>query len=284
VAGETMSLSLHNHNELYARGQYLANTETQHPSDELHAIKLPGNGPENAKTITVRLANTDGQRNAARMLVNRMYSWRGYGDNHHILTAATKTTFTVYDESEIVGTLTLGVDSDKGLVADEIFSEEIDAFRYLPNTKICELTKLAFDTAVPSKPLLASFFHIIFIYGNRCHQCTDLFIEVNPRHRRFYEAMLGFQSIGDLKINKSVDAPAQLMWLKVSEIRKQIDQYANGTARMNARSLYPFFFSQREEAGIYARLAGDVSCVPTPTDLAYWNFGIPPSSNSATLT
>jgi hypothetical protein len=238
------------------------------PSDlggELHAIKVPGWGPEGSdKTIKVRLANTDGRRNAARMLINKKYAWRGYGDDHQLVFGAARTTFTAYDDDNVIGTLTLAVDSADGLAADTLFADEINTFRSLPGARVCELTKLAFDATVPSKPLLASFFHIIFIYGQRRHNCTDLFIEVNPRHRRFYEAMLGFQRIGGLKLNESVGAPSQLMWLKVADIRTSIDRYAGQGCDATTRSLYPFFFSPREEHGIYARLAGNVP-VATPS-------------------
>ena len=35
-------------------------------------------------------------------------------------------------------------------------------------------------------------FHIAYIFARRMHDRTDLLIEVNPRHVRFYERMLGF--------------------------------------------------------------------------------------------
>lgn len=222
---------------------------------DLYSLKVPcGEGLTQEKVITVRLADSGTDRNSARMLINRMYAWRGYGDDHKIPVAVTHSTFTASDDNDVIGTITLGVDSAAGLAADAIFKEEIDVFRSAPGAKVCELTKLAFDAAIPSKPLLASLFHIVFIYGRRRHNCTDLFIEVNPRHRRFYEAMLGFKAIGDVKTNKSVDAPAQLMWLAVSDIRAHIDTHAGHQDASSNRSLYPFFFSRREEAGIYARL------------------------------
>ena len=230
--------------------------------DERRTVSLTS--PDLERDITVRLASDGDARNSARMLVNRMYSWRGYGDRHVIPIAPTHATFTASDEEQTVGTITLAIDSPKGLAADKIFRDEIDVFRRMPGAKVCELTKLAFDAEVPSKPLLASLFHIVFIYGQRRHQCTDLFIEVNPRHRRFYEVMLGFQAIGELKTNESVAAPAQLMWLKVSDIRKQIDHHARRRGIV-VRSLYQFFFSPREEDGIYARLVGTdtpVTCFP----------------------
>jgi hypothetical protein len=85
------------------------------------------------------------------------------------------------------------------------------------------------------------------------YDCTDLFIEVNPRHVRFYEIMLGFSRVGPARNNDKVNAPAQLMWLNVGDIRRLIDKHA-GTG--SGRSLYAHFFSAKEEAGIYGRLAG----------------------------
>jgi hypothetical protein len=44
------------------------------------------------------------------------------------------------------------------------------------------------------------------------------------------------------------------MWLNVGAIRRQIDKHAGSGAA--SRSLYAHFFSAKEEAGIYGRLAG----------------------------
>ncbi len=216
-------------------------------------IQLPGMTGEN-REILVRLADTDDQHHAASKLLNRRYAWRGYGDSHRISARPTHMTFTASMDDDVVGTITLGVDSPNGLAADNIFRDEINTLRRVPGTKLCELTKLAFEADVPSKPMLAALFHIVFIYGYHEHACTDLLIEVNPRHRRFYQAMLGFRPIGPLKTNSSVAAPAQLMWLRVEDIRSQIDEQAGRMHDERNRSLYPFFFSRREEGGIYDRM------------------------------
>lgn len=203
--------------------------------------------------MTIRLADCDGQRNRANMLLNRMYSWRGYGSSHELSAGANCVTFTATSDEDVIGTLTLTVDSSAGLAVDRTFKEEIDVFRSAPGAKLCELTKFAFDTSTPARPRLAALFHIIFIYGSMHYECTDLFIEVNPRHCRFYEVMLGFQPVGTPKMNESVNAPSHLMWLNVAAIRRLIDEYA-GRANAAERSLYPYFFSRKEEEGIYGRL------------------------------
>lgn len=230
------------------------------------AIQVPGGLVD--QPITIRLADCDGHRNAARLLLNRMYSWRGYGDQHVIATSPSHTTFTASsDDGEVLGTITLATDSQRGLAADALFKDVIDTYRARPGAKVCELTKFAFDMAKQSKAVMASLFHLIFIYGHRQYGCTDLFIEVNPRHVRFYETMLGFTRLGDLKMNASVDAPSQLMWLSVAEVRDRIDRHAGTGDRGIARSLYPHFFSPREEDGLYARMISTRQNAPAPEKL-----------------
>ncbi|GAA3893185.1 hypothetical protein GCM10022276_10470 [Sphingomonas limnosediminicola] len=184
-----------------------------------------------------------------------MYSWRGYGHNHALPATPNSVTFTASSQDEVIGTLTLNVDSPPGgLAADRTFPEEIERFRGAPGAKLCELAKFAFDSSTPARPRLAALFHIIFMYGSMHYDCTDLFIEVNPRHRRFYEVMLGFAPVGKPKTNAIVNAPAQLMWLNVNRIREFIDRHA-GDECETSRSLYSHFFSPQEAEGIYGRLA-----------------------------
>jgi hypothetical protein len=247
--------------------------------DRMADLRPTGLGAsDDKKTITVRLANSFGERNAARMLINRRYSWRGYGNDHSLPTLPSKTTFTATSETTMIGTITLAVDAEEGLAADQIFKAEIDRFRDAPGAKVCELTKLAFDAGAPSKPLLASLFHIVFIYGYRRYDCTDLFIEVNPRHRRFYEAMLGFTPVGEVKMNQGVGAPAQLMWLDIATIRRRIDALGGQNGEPPTRSLYSFFFSRREEDAIYGRLIDEPSRSTLADGISGVRFSVPQST------
>lgn len=261
-----MSLSYRNDPEARPSHVESFSSDCFHLPQSANTIHLPiraACGQE--KVISIQLADSEVERSAACTLINKMYSWRGYGSSHKIPLRLTNSTFTASVDGDIIGTLTLAVDSAAGLAADHIFRDEIDVFRQRPGARVCELTKLAFDSAMPSKPTLAALFHIVFICGQQRHQCTDLFIEVNPRHRRFYEVMLGFERIGTTKTNASVNAPSQLMHLRIANIRHQIDRHAGQGDTASVRSLYPFFFSPREESGIYRRITGgDLSASPFP--------------------
>ncbi|WP_229440815.1 GNAT family N-acetyltransferase [Massilia sp. BSC265] len=209
----------------------------------------------NEKSFGIRAADNDNGRSQASLLINKMYAWRGYAGTHRLEEDnPNRISLSASDRGEVVGTVTLGIDSPVGLLADEIFKDQLDHFRDMGG-KLCEITKLAFDPRVRSKEALAALFHILFIYGRRIHHCTDVFIEVNPRHRRFYETMLGFSCLGEMRTNPRVNAPAWLLWNNLDKVQEQIERFGGTSSHPgNERSLFPFFFSQKEEEGIARRL------------------------------
>jgi len=206
------------------------------------------------QTFGIRVADTEEGRNSASLLIKQRYAWRGYVSRQDLQADPNRVTLSASKGGEVVGTVTLGIDSDDGLAADEVFRDHIDALR-ANGAKVCEITKLAFDPNVRSKNALASLFHVLFIYGRHLHNCTDVLIEVNPRHRRYYETMLGFTCIGELRNNARVNAPSYLLWVSVESVSRNIERLGGtSTHPGNERSLYPYFFSVREEQGIKERL------------------------------
>ncbi|WP_229257417.1 N-acyl amino acid synthase FeeM domain-containing protein [Duganella callida] len=193
-------------------------------------------------------------RSKASLLINKMYAWRGYAGTHKLTDDPNRITLTASDKGDVVGTLTIGLDSPAGILADEIFKEEIDRYR-AQGARVCEMTKLAFDLAGPSQASMASLFHLSVIHVRDIYQCTHIFIEVNPRHRRFYERMLGFQRIGEAKMNPRVNAPAYLLCVELDYVTEQIQQHGGkGTGATAERSFYNLFFSPREETGLINRI------------------------------
>ncbi len=201
----------------------------------------------------IRVATSDEDLVAAEQIINRLYGWRGYGAQHTLTKHESRTTFVATHGADTLGTLTLSVDSPVGLSVDASFPEELAELRKR-GASVCELTKFAFDPSAQSKPLLAILFHTIFTYGTHHHSCTDLLIEVNPRHVRFYEAALGFRKLGDLKTNTAVNAPSQLMQLPVCEIEDNIERFA-GENPGSSHSLYRHFLGREDARTLQARIA-----------------------------
>jgi hypothetical protein len=207
----------------------------------------------NERVFGIRAADIDAQRNSASMLISKMYAWRGYSGNHQIAHDPNRITLTASDHGQVFGTLSLGLDSDIGLLADQVFKDYVDGRR--SNGKVCEIIKLAVDPAIKSKAVLASLFHVALIYARDLNGCDDIFIEVNPRHRRFYEAMLGFQVVCESRPNPRVQAPAVLLRVATAYGTEQVAKWGGMQDKaVGERSLFPWFFSPREEAGIVNRL------------------------------
>jgi hypothetical protein len=204
--------------------------------------------------FSIHLANTDAGRHSVCMLINKMYRWRGYGDRHQLTASPGRITLAASGLGRVLGTVTLGTDASDGMLADEIFKDEIDCYRKAGAT-VCEVTKLAIDPLAHPKLALAALFHILYLYARKIHRCTDAFIEVNPRHRRFYEQMLGFQQAATVRHNPRVNAKAHLLRISLEQMGVQIARLG-GTAgdTDRHRSLYPYFFGRLEEVGITKRL------------------------------
>jgi len=207
----------------------------------------------NERIFGIRAADMDAQRNSASMLVKKMYAWRGYSGNHNLGADPNRITLTASDHGQVFGTLSLGLDSEIGLLADQVFKDHVDPSR--AGGKVCEIIKLAVDPAIKSKAVLASLFHVALIYARDLNGCSDIFIEVNPRHRRFYEVMLGFQVVCESRPNPRVQAPAVLLRVATAFGTEQVAKWGGMQDHaVGERSLFPWFFSPREEAGIINRL------------------------------
>jgi len=201
----------------------------------------------------IRLTRTPDQHESTNLLIRKMYSWRGYqaGDAGH---AANRISLSVSSEEHIIGTMTLGLDLGEGLAADALYRPELDALR-AQGRRICEITRLAVDQSVASRRVLFALFHIAYIHARRIHGCTDVVIEVNPCHVRFYERALGFRRFGEEKMCGRVDAPAVLLRLEFDYVDIQLAKFAGRPEKAaTEKSLYPYAFSKSEEAGIAQRL------------------------------
>ena len=218
----------------------------------------PSGREVSGRLVKIRSADTSGRRSSAGVLINRMYATRGYRSNG--LPAErepTRITLLASEHDETVGTISIGFDSAARLHVDDLFGAEVDELRRR-GRRVCEFTKLAMDSVVRSKRVLAALFHVSYIYGHRLMGYDELLIEVNPRHVRYYERMLGFRTLGPPRLNRRVDAPAVLMALDFSHAHDQIERFG-GMPQFSLleRSLYPYFFSVAEEAGIVGRLRAD---------------------------
>lgn len=201
-------------------------------------------------SYSIHLVNSFKQRIKASTLIKRMYASRGYQTESTSVFSASSNqyTFEARQSQQLIGTLTLTIDTHNKLLADSLYRSELDQFRQ-KGRKLCELSKLAFNPDTSSKEIFASLFHMAYIFAYRIHDVDDAFIEINPRHAIFYKRMLGFRQIGELRTCPRVNAPAVLLHLDLKYMEEQIVAWA-GQSNQKTKSIYPHFLSRNKEKEI----------------------------------
>lgn len=210
--------------------------------------------PIDQQVFHIRMANSRGRREAASLLLKKMYGWRGYDVDPAVSHALNRITLYAETGGNTVGTMSLCLDDEElGLPADENFGDKLSELRR-QGRRLCEPSRLAIDKGV-SKRVFAALIHISYIYAHNIHDFTDYVIEVNPRHVMFYKRMLGFQDFGGERNCTRVGAPAVLLRLDLEYMGKQIRRFGGLMEQQTTeRSFYPFFFPTWDEPGITARL------------------------------
>mgnify|MGYP001558350394 FL=1 len=202
----------------------------------------------------IRLANSEGKRESASLLIKKMYNWRGYDTLSFSEDNPNRITLMADAEGEPIGTLTIGLDTPNGLLVDQLYHDEIDRLRAVGAT-VCEFIKLAVDQSLQSKRVLAALFQLAYVYAHRIHHASDVVIEVNPRHTLFYKRMLGFTQLGEERMCPRVHAPAILLRLSMAYAKDQIARHGGHFTELpGVRSVYPYFLNVKDEDGITERL------------------------------
>jgi N-acyl amino acid synthase FeeM len=201
----------------------------------------------------IRVAKRSGARRDATTLVRDRYATRGYevpfaGDRPRVFT------FIAYDEGQVVGTVSVGMDSSEGLFADGLYRDEVDRMR-AAGARICEFTRLAVDRSTASKRILAGLFHTAYLFACKIRGCTHAVIEVNPRHVFFYGKELSFEVLGPERMDPRVNAPAVLLCVSFASIADGLERHAGKHAPAGSkRTLFHYGFPPKEELGVLHRL------------------------------
>ncbi len=204
--------------------------------------------------LSIRVADNPVHRTHASSLIQRRYAWRGYAANPLEADSAARVTLSACAEEATLATVTIGIDSPEGLYVGRLYPDVVQQLRD-EGRKLAEFTKLAVDESVRSHAVLGAIFHVASLYIIDLHRCTDVLIEVNPRHASFYQRMLGFKAVADERNDPAVNAPAVLLRLDLEHCTREIARLG-GCSRSGRveRSFYPYFYAPEEAARIFRRL------------------------------
>ena len=179
-----------------------------------------------SRNVSVALANSSESLADAEALVRAQYRWRGYdfaGSDSaapaqeprrpgHVILAR--------EDAELVGTLTLGLDSRAGLLVEDSHADAIADAR-ASGRRLGEVVRFAVGKADDSRRALAALFHAAH---GLCtvHRLDELYIEVNPRHVAFYRRALCFKVAAEERTCPRVGAPSVLMRLALQDLSEKI--------------------------------------------------------------
>jgi hypothetical protein len=225
------------------------------PSADRHTHHLTEAADEFDNPFRIAVVEQAALRQRTNDLVERRYAWRGYSTNPLEAGADGKITLSAFVEGSTVATITAGLDTDAGLYVSRVYPDSVRELRD-EGRKLCEFTRLAVDESVRSQAVLGSIFHVACLYAIEVHRCSDVLIEVNPRHVRFYERMLGFTRAAEERLDPEVNAPAVLLRLDLSHCAREIARLGGRRrhAGRSERSFYPYFFAPEKAAEVLGRL------------------------------
>ncbi len=125
-------------------------------------------------------------------------------------------------DNKLAGSITLIFSGfDHFLPCQSLYAEEIKNNHDIG--KYCEYSRLVMAKEYRNcKEVLRSLFNYASIYTNHVAGCDHILIQVNPRHKSYYEAYLGFSVIGEEKECPKVNgATSVLLKLPLALVEEQ---------------------------------------------------------------
>lgn len=215
-----------------------------HLDYSLVATKRVGRPQESVRTS---IARSQHKLDQARRLVQQRYASRGYLTSISGPARAYEDRWMLTLIAEAggatVGTMSVRLDGPRGLLADDIYSQELSAIRS-QGRRLCEFGGLALAERADTKTVLSTLFGLAYGFGKATHdEVTDVFIEVNPQHVGFYRRVFGFVVEAGERFCKRVQAPAVLLRTTVDELEARLRSYCNAAANgvMASPAVQPVF-------------------------------------------
>jgi len=90
------------------------------------------------------------------------------------------------------------------------------------NRRVGELIRLAIEEGSDWRPALDALVQSAYVVTRFMHALTDVVIEVNPRHVRFYQRVFGFVTAAAERFCTRVGAPSVLMLLDLDQFGRRL--------------------------------------------------------------
>lgn len=165
-------------------------------------------------------------------------------------------TFLAHDGGRLVGSLGVRLDSPLGLAADELYRDELGPLRDA-GARLCEFVRLSVDMNSAPKRAIGCLFHSAYLFAGSVCGCEYGVIEARAEHADFYRLSLGFQSIGEARLNRRVARNEALLCAHLPSALGELARVGgHPDLAAQEQTLFPYGFSAEESVGVVRRLAG----------------------------
>lgn len=163
--------------------------------------------------------------------------------------------FLAHNEGKLAGSMGLRLDSTvRGLAADDMYRDELNDLRGA-GQKLAELVQLSVDMNSVPRRVLAGLFHTAYLFAGTARGCDYCVLLANARYADFFYSSLGFDYIGDERVNVRTATPMALLAAHLPTVTEAL-------ARVGGRpdlatgdpTLFSHGFSPEEVAGVMQRL------------------------------
>ncbi len=231
--------------------------------------------------FSIKIANTLEERESAFRLGYQCYLDKGYINKNkseclvrsYDFDSETVILIVQDQHKKVVGTVSLVFDGSSYLPAEKAYSNELLTFRNSGSTMV-EMSRLACDPNYRNvKQILILLINYSAIYIRLVKNYNSLIIEVNPRHKNYYLALLNCEEVGSTKECAHVgNAPAVLLYLSAIKYQFELNRFIQGKAINKCnRSLYPYFLKPEQEKLVASYLKNQVKVMSMEEKL-YFGF------------
>jgi hypothetical protein len=167
------------------------------------------------------------QIRAAEDLICRRYAWRGYRvpatepSGACSIDKGLQVMLLAQKAGRLMGTLTVRPDTRHGLLAEKTYAGELQKMRR-DGRRLGELVKLAVEEGADWRAALDALVQSAYLITRMVHGLTDVIIEVNPRHVRFYQRVFGFAAGAAERFCERVGAPSVLLCLDLERFGRKL--------------------------------------------------------------
>ena len=168
-------------------------------------------------------------------------------------------TLLAHQDGSFVGSLSVRIDSMRGLAVDDVYGDEIATLR-AAGARVCEFVNLTVDMNSAPKRALACLFHTAYLFAGKVWACDYGVVEAPAQHAEFFCKALGFEPIGEQRANRRVSSQETLLCVHLRSVLERLAALG-GKPQLAASegTVLPFGFSPQEATGVARRLLAMVA-------------------------